>query len=33
MLAQEGNGGPNRYNGPLVMKYVADNWKIHDNKD
>jgi hypothetical protein len=33
MLAQEGSGGPKRNNGPLVMKYVADNWKVHDNKD
>ena len=33
MLAQESSGGPKRNNGPLVMKYVADNWNIHDNKD
>ena len=31
MLARENAGGANRNNGPLVMKYVADNWKVHDN--
>lgn len=29
MLARENAGGKNLYNGPLVMKYVADNWEIH----
>ena len=28
MLARENAGGANRNNGPLVMKYVADNWEI-----
>lgn len=31
MLARENAGGDNRNNGPLVMKYVADNWDVHDN--
>ena len=31
MLAHESSTGPGRNNGPLVMKYVADNWKVHDN--
>ena len=31
MLAQESSGGPDRNKGPLIMKYVADNWKVHDN--
>lgn len=29
MLARENAGGNKLYNGPLVMKYVADNWEIH----
>ena len=28
MLAHENAGGANNNNGPLVMKYVADNWEI-----
>ena len=28
MLARENVGGASRNNGPLVMKYVADNWEI-----
>ena len=28
MLARENAGGASRNNGPLVMKYVADNWEI-----
>ena len=28
MIARENAGGNNRNNGPLVMKYVADNWEI-----
>ena len=30
MLAQESSSGPGKNNGPLVMKYVADNWTIKD---
>ena len=29
MLARENAGGSGKNNGPLVMKYVADNWEIH----
>ena len=28
MLARTSSGGPSKNNGPLVMKYVADNWKV-----
>ena len=28
MLAREAAGGTSKNNGPLVMKYVADNWKV-----
>jgi len=30
MLGREaGSEKPNKYNGPIVMKYVADNWEVH----
>ena len=32
MLAQESSTGSGKNNGPIVMKYVADNWKIQDWK-